>query len=323
MATNFTPPAPLKTAVLMLVFNRPEPTARVFDAIRKAQPPRLYVAADGPRPGRAGEAKKVARVREIVTAVDWPCQVKTLFRSKNLGCQFGPRGGIDWFFKHEDFGIIIEDDCLPSQSFFWYCEDLLTRYRDDESIMAVSGTNISNELNFDGDYFFSKYPLMWGWASWRRAWAKYDPDLANWEKIKKRNWLRSLDLGGSPFVLTWERIFNQTVLLGNAATWWDFQWIYTCWINNGLTISPCKNLVKNIGFSEEATHTFSEDRFRSNLTQLELRFPLTHPISRRINRDFDIFITRHWFHATWLNLLKVYVLKIPGIKFFFKRIGNF
>ena len=314
MTSSFIPPAPLQTAVLFLVFNRPDTTAQVFEAIRQAKPPRLYVAADGPRAGREGEAERVAKVREIATAVDWPCEVKTLFRTENVGCQHGPRQGIDWFFQHEEYGIILEDDCLPSQSFFWFCEAMLERFCGDESIMAVTGTNITRNLTFEADYFFSKYALMWGWASWRRAWAKYDPDLSDWGTLKKRKWLKSLKIGGLPFEYTWQRIFDRTTQLRDDATWWDYQWIYTCWLHNGLTIAPAKNLIRNIGFSDDATHTFSNDPYRSNLIPVEIHFPLQHPTRLMVNQDVDAFISRHWFHASWINLIKSLILALPGAK---------
>ena len=310
MTDTFTSPAPLQTAVLFLVFNRPDTTAQVFDAIRKAQPPRLYVAADGPRADRAGEAERVARVREITAAVDWPCEVKTLFRGENLGCKYAVSGGISWFFDHEEQGIILEDDCLPSQSFFWFCEEMLKRYREDESIMAITGTNITKNLIFDADYFFSKYALMWGWATWRRAWEKYDRDLAGWEDLRASRWLKSLDIGGLPFEFTWRRIFDQT--LRAEIDTWDYQWIYSCWISNGLTIAPAKNLIRNLGFCDDATHTFSDDPHRSNLRHVEMTFPLKHPMGRELNRRADAIISRHWFHATWLAVAKYLILRIPG-----------
>ena len=314
MSNEFTPPAPLQTAVLFIVFNRPDTTAQVFEAIRQAKPPRLYVAADGPREGREGEAERVVKVREIATAVDWPCEVKTLFRNENVGCQFGPRLGIDWFFQHEEYGIILEDDCLPSQSFFWFCEEILERFQDDDSVMAVTGTNITRELTFEADYFFSKYALMWGWGSWRRAWVKYDPDLSDWESLKKRKWLKRLNIGGLPFEYTWQRIFDRTIHLRDEATWWDYQWIYTCWLHNGLTIAPAKNLIRNLGFDGDATHTFGHDPYRSNLIPEEIYFPLKHPKNLVVNYDADAFISRHWFHASWINLIKSLILALPGAK---------
>ena len=178
-----TPYHQLNTAVLFLVFNRPETTARVFDAIRKARPPRLYVAADGPRTNRPGEAERVEKVRQIATAVDWPCEVNTLFRKDNIGCKRAVSGAITWFFEKEEEGIILEDDTLPSQSFFWFCQELLEIYRDDERIFIISGYNKQDEWNAEKvDYFFSYFGGIWGWASWRRAWKHFDIEMTDLER---------------------------------------------------------------------------------------------------------------------------------------------
>lgn len=314
MTDTFTSPAPLQTAVLFLVFNRPDTTAQVFESIRKAKPPRLYVAADGPRFDREGEAEKVAKVREIATAVDWPCEVKTLFRSENLGCNYGPRAGIDWFFSNEEQGIILEDDCLPSQSFFWFCELMLNYFKTNERIMVVTGTNITkNEQKFD--YWFSNYALIWGWASWRRAWNLYDPSLINWATKKNhKRWLRELKIGSCAFVSVWSRIFDKTVRLGPNVTWWDYQWIYSCWSQNGLTVAPRLNLIKNIGFSNQATHTKEQHPILSNLIEHELEFPLTHPKEIRVNIEADQYISRHWFNVNWLTSIIYLVLELPGME---------
>jgi hypothetical protein len=305
------PIQPLNTPILFIVFNRPLLTEQVFKAIRKAQPPRLYIAADGPRPHYKGDSERCSEVRNIVSNVDWPCTVKFLFRKKNAGCQFGPRTAIDWFFKNEKQGIILEDDCLPSQSFFRFCEENLNRYSDTPTIMAVTGTNITKNISFEYDYFFSRYALMWGWATWDRAWKKYDPLISNWESLKARDWLSSLNIGGLIFKKTWTSIFDDTHRLRESATWWDYQWIYCCWLNNGLTVAPSKNLVKNLGFDEEATHTRDKDEYRSQLRLEELSWPLKIPMNFDIKKEADKFIGKYWFSESWICLLKHELLKIP------------
>src|SRR5262249_20722231 len=160
-----------KIPVLFLIFNRPNTTARVMEAIRTAGPGRLYVAADGPRDGNADEAKRCAEVRRIATQVDWPCEVQTLFRERNLGCRQAVSSAITWFFEQEQEGIILEDDCLPSPSFFPYCAELLARFRNDERIMCITGCNFQQDMKgYPYSYYFSKYHHVWGWATWRRAW---------------------------------------------------------------------------------------------------------------------------------------------------------
>lgn len=247
------PPKLLREAVLFLVFNRPDTTKQVFEEIRKAKPPRLYVAADGPRSNREGEEQKVDKVREIATAVDWPCEVKTLFREKNLGCKCAVSSAINWFFEHEEQGIILEDDCLPHPDFFPYCETLLNRYKDDERVMAITGVNFQNgQERGEASYYFSIFNHVWGWASWRRAWEQYDVEMKFWPTWKKSMSWRNFwnDPAARRY---WEKIFNR-VYNGEIDTW-DYQWTATAFRHRGLTATPNVNLVSNIGFGEDATHT--------------------------------------------------------------------
>ncbi len=168
----------LGTPVLFLIFNRPDTTTRVFEAIREARPSRLYVAADGPRADKEGEAQRCLETRKITEAVDWPCEVRRLYREENLGCKLAVSSAITWFFTHEEEGIILEDDCLPDQSFFPFCAAMLERYRDDGRIMMVLGTSLLPPGGGpDADYLFTQYFLIWGWATWRRAWEKYDIEM--------------------------------------------------------------------------------------------------------------------------------------------------
>lgn len=253
MTDTLTPPAPLQTAVLFLVFNRPDTTAQVFEAIRKAKPPRLYVAADGPRVDRAGEAERVSKVREIATAVDWPCDVKTLFREENLGCKYAVSGGISWFFEHEEQGIILEDDCLPHPDFFTFCETLLDRYATDDRVWVITGDNFQNGVRRgEASYYFSRYNHVWGWASWRRAWHKADMDIRFWPEWKTSTAWREF-WPDSLARKYWEKMFD---LMHRAMIdSWDYPWMASVWYYGGLTATPNVNLVSNIGFGEDATHT--------------------------------------------------------------------
>lgn len=257
MTESFNPPAPLQTAVLFLVFNRPDTTAQVFEAIRKAQPPRLYVAADGPRANREGEAEKVAKVREIATAVDWPCEVKTLFREQNLGCKYAVSGAITWFFEHEEQGIILEDDCLPHPDFFHFCNTLLERYAKDEQVSVITGNNFQNgHKRGAASYYFSKYNHCWGWATWRRAWQYYQGDLPFWpEWSQSAAWREK-----TPDAVErryWSQIFER-VRAGQIDSW-AYPWTASLWHHGGLTATPNVNLVSNIGFGPDSTHTASAD----------------------------------------------------------------
>lgn len=253
----------LNTPVLFLVFNRPDTTRQVFEAIRQARPLKLYVAADGPRKSQPGEADRVAEVRNIATQVDWPCEVKTFFREENLGCKMAVSGAIDWFFENEEMGIILEDDCLPHPDFFYFCETLLHRFRLDNRVFMITGDNFQNgQHRGDASYYFSKYNHIWGWASWRRAWKYYQVNLSFWpewsvsshwkstmpDKIEARYWFKNFD----------------SVYRGNIDTW-DYQWTACVWKNNGLTATPNVNLVSNIGFGEEATHTSASNSTLAHL----------------------------------------------------------
>lgn len=284
--------------ILFLVFNRPHTTQRVFEAIRQARPPRLYVAADGPRANREGEVEKVKIVREIATQVDWPCEVKTLFREKNLGCKVAVSSAISWFFEHEEQGIILEDDCLPHPDFFRFCEELLNYYADDDRVWVITGNNFQDgQVRGDGSYYFSKYNHCWGWASWRRAWGKYEVDISFWPEWKKStDWQKKIpDFIERKY---WERIFDQ-VYLGKIDTW-DYQWTATVWYHGGITATPNVNLVSNIGFGSDATHTLSVDHPHANLPVFPLG-DIQHPKEVAINVEGD----RYTFYNR-INIMQVF-----------------
>jgi len=265
----------LTTPILFLVFNRPDTTKRVFEAISKSRPKQLFVAGDGPRADKAGDGEKCEKVRQIATNVDWDCEVKTLFRDKNLGCGVAVDSGIDWFFENVEEGIILEDDCFPSQSFFLFCQELLEKYRGDKRVMMISGDNFQfGKRRTNYSYYFSRYTHCWGWASWRRAWRYYDRDMGNWPFIRDNGYLYDI-LQDKRAVKYWERIF-ETVYHGRIDIW-SYQWAFSCWIQNGLTVLPNVNLVSNIGFDGDATHTTGKDNANFKIPVFNLSFPLKHP----------------------------------------------
>lgn len=277
----------MKSPVLFLIFNRPDSTAVVFAAIREAKPERLYVAADGPRADREGEAERCEEARRIATEVDWPCEVRTLFRDENLGCRRAVSGAITWFFEHEEEGIILEDDCVPHPSFFPYCETLLERYRDDERVMLVGGDNtLSSEVTWRGSYDFSRHALIWGWATWARAWAKYDFD--NFVSSCRDPVLS--DVFSENFAqLAWERRLTRAA--EGSLNSWATPWLFTVWQCSGLAAVPATNLVSNIGFGEDATHTKGSGGARDARVAEEVHFPLQHP-PIVANPELDAAITR-------------------------------
>jgi hypothetical protein len=267
----------MRSPLLFLVFNRPETTRRVFQAIREARPAKLYIAADGPRVGRTGEAKLCNEVREIASTVDWPCETKTLFREQNLGCKQGVSSGIAWFFSHETEGIILEDDVLPIPTFFAYCDEMLERYRDDDRVAMIAGCNLaSNNFHAESSYLFSYYCNIWGWASWRRVWQHYDVTMTQWPLWRDGKGLAKVSGGKAFFQSHWRRVLDG-VYKGNIDTW-DYQWLFTCWRLGALAILPAHNQISNLGFGADATHTTAvAPSYISELIVRPLEWPLIHP----------------------------------------------
>lgn len=255
LASTFTPPHPLNTAVLFLVFNRLDTTKQVFEAIRAAKPPRLYIAADGARESREGESEKVKAIRDYVLShIDWKCEVKTLFREQNLGCKYAVSSAITWFFENEEMGIILEDDCLPSQSFFWFCEELLERYNDDMRVCSISGNLRENQYVAGKEQLYkSIYFNMWGWATWRRQWKNYDAEFFNDINNIPYNW--DIIFSDKKVKCYWHNILKFMLNYSKNSTW-DYQMSFISFINKQYSIYPSVNLVKNLGFGDNATHTF-------------------------------------------------------------------
>jgi hypothetical protein len=269
----------IPVAVLFLVFNRPDTTAKVFDVIRASRPARLYVASDGPREDRPGEAETVERVRSLATQVDWPCEVKTLFREKNLGCKVAVSNAISWFFDQEPEGIVLEDDCLPGPDFFQYCVELLELYREDERIGMICGTSLC-DIRSEGicwaneDYMFTRYPSVWGWASWRRVWKNYDVKMDSW--FDRQHDVIEL-IHNSKLKIINTKIFDK-VSSGGIDTW-DYQLSYLLWTTGRMAIAPRLNLIENIGFGIDATHTKNSGLISdmSKINHQRLSFPLVKP----------------------------------------------
>lgn len=266
-----------RAAVLLLVFNRPDVTARVFGAVRAARPPRLYLAADGPRPGRLPEAEACAAVRRLVLdGIDWPCTVHTRLLDDNRGCRRAVSEAISWFFGHEEAGIILEDDCLPDPTFFPYCETLLHHYRHDTRVMHISGSTTLPGPARDPDYsyYFSGHAAIWGWATWRRAWQHYDVDSALLPELSRKRYFWRL------FLNAWEERQLLPPLWdthrGQLDTW-DYQWSFAVLAQSGLSITPAVNLISNIGFGGNATHTANAVHPWANLPTRPLPLPLRHP----------------------------------------------
>lgn len=295
----------LTTPVAFIIFNRPESTEKVFSEIAIAKPTKLFVIGDGPRTERFGEQEKVAAVREIIKRVDWDCEVITNFSSINLGCKKRVSSGINWLFEQVDEAIILEDDCLPDSTFFRFCQELLEYYRHDQRIGMISGDNFQydNKRN-NHSYYFSKYTHIWGWATWADRWTKtYDVNINNWPGIQTDNSL--VDIVGNENEATyWKNIF-EAVYNGDIDTW-DYQWVLANMSEGRLNIMPAVNMISNIGFNEDATHTTGSSDL-ANMHRNSIHFPLDHPsgIFRNINAD----------QFTYINFFKISLLKRLRVKF--------
>jgi hypothetical protein len=270
----------LNLAVLFLVFNRPDLTKRVFEEIKKARPSRLYLASDGPRKEIKGENNLVKKVRNIVNVIDWPCKVKKLFRKNNLGCKQGVSQAITWFFKHEKEGIILEDDCLPSQSFFIFCEKLLKKYRNSDISMISGYTILEQDSKFS--YQYSRLMNIWGWASWRRSWKYYNPNLN----------IKDIEINNQIFLkfLTYSNSVKKTFInfVKQKVDTWDIQWIFTCMKEYNYAIMPTKSLIANIGFDKRATHTKYNSRVYTSVSRNELTFPLKFQKNKNLYEINDL-----------------------------------
>jgi len=280
-----------KTPILFIIFNRLDTTIRVFNEIKKIKPSKLYIVSDGPRLDKIGEKEKCGETRKIIDLIDWDCQVFKNYSDINLGCKKRVSSGIDWFFKNEEQGIILEDDCLPNNSFFRFCEEMLEKYKEDERIGMISGNNFQfGKIKNEHDYYFSKYSHIWGWATWRRAWQKYDVNLANWPEIKENDRLKSV-FNNKKDIYYWSSIFND-VYNGKIDTW-DYQWSYTCFMSNYLSVMPAKNLISNIGFGPTgSTHTKRVNKF-SNMETSELTFPLKEPKDVIVSIESDKIVRKN------------------------------
>jgi hypothetical protein len=278
-------PSPLSTPVLFLIFNRPDTTKRVFSEIKKAEPKKLFIAADGPRKDKEGEKEKCEQARKIIKDVNWDCEVKTLFRDRNLGCKIAVSSAIDWFFKNVEEGIILEDDCLPAQSFFWFCQELLNHYRNDMRIMHISGNNFQfGNKRGKGSYYFSIYPHVWGWATWKRAWEYFNIDMNGFDNFKELEQIKNIFPGVKQQQEYWMNIFQKT--FDGDIDSWAYIWAYSCFTNSGLCINPNVNLVSNIGFSKDALHTKDEDSIFANLKTEKIN-ELVHPKFILLNKEAD------------------------------------
>lgn len=281
----------MKKPVLFIIFNRPDTAQLVFDEIRKAKPSKLYVSADGPRKDKEGEIEKCQNARDIIKQVDWECEVRTLFHEKNLGCKYGPNSAIDWLFENEEDGIILEDDCVPDQSFFEFSEKMLDFYKNDERVMMICGTNYMIDTgDYDCSYFFSNYYPVWGWATWKRAWKYSDIDMKRWYDFKTSKQLEWI-FSDKKIVAYYNDMFK---LICNGFDGWDVQWWFACIFQHGLSIIPTKNLINNIGLVGTHSNTQSDYFINPGTSSVDC-LNLKHPnyVTPDINLNKKLYKKSH------------------------------
>jgi hypothetical protein len=305
----------METPVAFLIFNRPESTRRVFEVIRQARPKKLLVVADGPRSDRPDDQASCLAARAIIQAVDWDCEVLKNYSEVNLGC--GPRQatGISWVFDQVEAAIILEDDCLPDPSFFPYCEALLDTYKDDERVMHIAGTNFQfGQRQLLHSYYFSRYAHCWGWASWRRAWKHFDFSMTIWPHLRSQGWLTGF-LDCKRTAAFWDQAF-EGVYHQDKVHIWSYQWMFACWAQNGLTILPNVNLISNIGFHPEATHTnTTPDKSPfANMRVEKIELPLDHPPYMFQNVEADNFTQNTYYDLALPTRAKWKLQRMLGLK---------
>ncbi|MCG3164359.1 MAG: hypothetical protein POELPBGB_00113 [Bacteroidia bacterium] len=273
----------------------------------------LFIAADGSRDEKKGEAEKCKEVRKVAQLVDWPCEVKTLFRDKNLGCKIAVSSAINWFFENVEEGIILEDDCLPNQSFFKFCEELLERYRENEKIVCINGSNFQfGNKRGNASYYFSIYSNIWGWASWRRVWKNYDVNMNKLDDFKRSGKINKF-MKHNKEREYWIKKFD-AVKSGEINTW-DYQLFFAFLIMDGVSVSPNSNMISNIGFGDQATHTNEESKI-SNIP-LQKISKIKHPQKIRINYQADKYMFENIYGSPlpkWNDIARTYISSIIPVK---------
>lgn len=300
----------LETAVLFLVFNRPDTTRQVFEKIKEIKPRKLYIAADGPRKGK-NEEEECQKVKEILSEISWDCEVRRLYRSENLGCKAAVSGAIDWFFSHEELGIILEDDVLPHRDFFKYCEYMLKKYSDDERVMMITGSNHFQDESYAYNHFFSEHFSIWGWATWKRAWNLYNVAKPHFPMPKEEQDFLQYKFGNSyiykHFLLTFESLY------GAYKNTWDIQWVYACLLNNGLCVTPKHNLISNIGVSGTHNDFITDSHF---IPVFSWESELPDPPNVRLNANYDRGLHNSKSRcAVRINLVKKHLSNIGLLNF--------
>jgi hypothetical protein len=265
----------MQTPLVLTIFNRPEMTVQVLAELRRVRPRKLFVIADGPRPQHSKDKQRCAAARAVIEQVDWDCAIQKNYAAENLGIRQRMSSGLSWVFAQTETAIVLEDDCLPHPSFFPYCEELLDRYAEDERVMHISGSNFQfGRRRTPYSYYFSRYNHGVGWASWRRAWRHYDPEMKLWPEVKQSELLAGI-FSDRRVAADWTRAFQR--VYEKQIDSWAYCWTFACWVQNGLSVLPSVNLLSNIGFGIDSTHTKNSRSRFARMPVAELEFPLQHP----------------------------------------------
>ena len=299
----------VKSPILFIIFNRPHETEQVFEAIRKAQPKKLYIAADGPRLTKKEDLMLCQQTRDIIKNVDWDCEVKTLLRDENLGCKKAVSEAITWFFDNEPEGIILEDDCLPNIDFFMFMDQMLEYYRYNDKVAHICGCNFQDGIKRGlYSYYFSNITHVWGWAGWRRVWIKYDVHMSMLNKAIKKDFLSALT--DSKINKLFLETSYKKVVKGHINTW-DYQYGFLNLLNNMVSVIPNNNMLSNIGFNKNGTHTLTES-VMADIPFEPLILPLKHPDIIITSKEADEYTLKK-------EVPKSYKVILTAIKFFVKE----
>jgi hypothetical protein len=292
----------VQSPVVLIMFNRPNLTRRVFDAIAAARPRMLFVVSDGPRSENKSDVKLVKECREIIKSVDWDCEVFTKFSEENLGCRDSVASGLSWVFSKVDRAIILEDDCLPSIGFFQFCDELLELYKSDEGVGSICGSNLdaAETKHIRASYYPSRYPAVWGWGTWRRVWNQYNSEIKEQEILDSRAAIlkQGLPAQAKRFWLSRLKLITQMKL-----DTWDYQLVFLHWRTGMKSLVSKLNLVSNLGFGEGATHTISAKSEFANIENLEPVFPLVHPSGDESREGLEMKFGQNRFGYSRLKLL--------------------
>lgn len=309
-----------KVPIILSVYSRPDLAEQVINAISFYKPKKIYVIADGPKDEQ--DISKCITARNVIERIDWECDIRKNYSEKNLGPGVRISSGITWSFKTCDRAIVLEEDCIPHPSFFHYCEELLEKYRLNEKIGLITGTCFLDGTNTTDSYYFSNYPHLWGWATWKRFWDKYSYSISDWKELKRTTFVKE-KVESKYYSKIWRSNFNQ-VMDGKIDTW-DYQVIYLMWKNDQFGIVPKENLVRNIGFDSRSAHTKRPNKLFCSLKHHKLNFPLKHPIeiNRNLSNDKMHLLLLYGDKPTFLSLLIGRVYRFYKKSVFYHNVSKF